>query len=498
MVLILLGLDIERVEWYLSYRDSADTAILSAIRREYPSLSPYLEFIKQRDFQKYNVERLIALGTPKNLVSAIVDLLIEDLYGDKAYRAVVDTFGKYRAYGREKSTYYYILALKKLGRSSYRKKALEFIREKPSSTYAYKLWKELKLDLPPRTKLRLLYFNKRYRQIIEEFPISRETAFYLMSSYYKLRKRNDAYRICKKYRDVLDWNYFLRCAISSEVSGDTALAVEYIKRLHRFKPDKAARLLAWIVLANPKYYNDFMDLKDTHEETLFLKSMLAIRYGDTADALNYLRAIINSSHSAFEKSRAYFWTMKLTEENHLADSVRRVHPFGYYAARLGFPPPVRDTQCIDTTNIKDVVPVLLLEAFGLRKYAFRYVKPSNRLRAAYLLDRFGYYPLSIHLAYSSLGKRPCRDAFDLAFPTPFLPYFREASDSTSVPVSLLYAIAREESRFDTMAVSIAGARGMLQMMPFQFKSRGRGWDFPTGPSRLEPICWQGPITSLMN
>jgi len=47
----------------------------------------------------------------------------------------------------------------------------------------------------------------------------------------------------------------------------------------------------------------------------------------------------------------------------------------------------------------------------------------------------------------------------------FLPAFRAASLESRLPVSLLVAVAWEESRLHADAVSPAGARGLLQLMP---------------------------------
>lgn len=47
----------------------------------------------------------------------------------------------------------------------------------------------------------------------------------------------------------------------------------------------------------------------------------------------------------------------------------------------------------------------------------------------------------------------------------FLPAFRAASLDTTLPVSLLVAVAWEESRLHQDAVSPVGARGLLQLMP---------------------------------
>jgi len=47
----------------------------------------------------------------------------------------------------------------------------------------------------------------------------------------------------------------------------------------------------------------------------------------------------------------------------------------------------------------------------------------------------------------------------------FLASFRAASVDTALPVSLLVALGWEESRLNEDAVSPAGARGLLQLMP---------------------------------
>jgi soluble lytic murein transglycosylase-like protein len=50
-------------------------------------------------------------------------------------------------------------------------------------------------------------------------------------------------------------------------------------------------------------------------------------------------------------------------------------------------------------------------------------------------------------------------------PTAFAGSFRRASHETGLPLSLLAAVAWEESRMDPRALSAAGARGLLQVMP---------------------------------
>ena len=58
--------------------------------------------------------------------------------------------------------------------------------------------------------------------------------------------------------------------------------------------------------------------------------------------------------------------------------------------------------------------------------------------------------------------------------SPYDDYFREAADSVGYDWTLIAAIAFTESRFDSTAVSDAGAQGVMQVMPNTL----RGFDIP--------------------
>ncbi len=60
---------------------------------------------------------------------------------------------------------------------------------------------------------------------------------------------------------------------------------------------------------------------------------------------------------------------------------------------------------------------------------------------------------------------PARGAWELAFPRPWVEEVTRASREAGTPAPLLYAIMREESAFAPTALSRAGARGLLQLMP---------------------------------
>jgi soluble lytic murein transglycosylase-like protein len=63
-------------------------------------------------------------------------------------------------------------------------------------------------------------------------------------------------------------------------------------------------------------------------------------------------------------------------------------------------------------------------------------------------------------------------------PKPFIGAFRGAARETGLPLSMLAAVAWEESRMDPQALSGAGARGLLQLMPGTAKALSTASDDP--------------------
>jgi soluble lytic murein transglycosylase-like protein len=63
-------------------------------------------------------------------------------------------------------------------------------------------------------------------------------------------------------------------------------------------------------------------------------------------------------------------------------------------------------------------------------------------------------------------------------PKAFVPAFKEAAHETALPLSLLAAVAWEESRMNPHARSGAGARGLLQIMPHTARALALEGDTP--------------------
>jgi soluble lytic murein transglycosylase len=86
---------------------------------------------------------------------------------------------------------------------------------------------------------------------------------------------------------------------------------------------------------------------------------------------------------------------------------------------------------------------------------------EHRIAAAHLAAAYGWTMQSVMAANAA----ELTNDLELRFPAPFRETFVAASQTSNVPLSFLYAIARQESIFDPAARSAPGALGVMQLMP---------------------------------
>ena len=70
------------------------------------------------------------------------------------------------------------------------------------------------------------------------------------------------------------------------------------------------------------------------------------------------------------------------------------------------------------------------------------------------------------------------DDVEIRFPLAYEKEINSAAKNTDIPNYVLFALARQESAFNTRATSSAGAMGLIQVMPATAKSTARKYKIP--------------------
>jgi soluble lytic murein transglycosylase len=115
---------------------------------------------------------------------------------------------------------------------------------------------------------------------------------------------------------------------------------------------------------------------------------------------------------------------------------------------------------------------------------------TTKTQAAILASRWGWYAQSIAMQ-AQLGSW---DDVRLRYPRPFESQVARAARQTRIAGDWIYAVIRQESLFRPRAVSSAGARGLMQVLPSTATALAKRWKvaLPSRDALFEP----GPATIL--
>ena len=116
--------------------------------------------------------------------------------------------------------------------------------------------------------------------------------------------------------------------------------------------------------------------------------------------------------------------------------------------------------------------------------------PATKTQAAILASRWGWYAQSIAMQ-AQLGQW---DDVTLRYPRPFDEQVAHAGRQTRIAGDWIYAVIRQESLYRPRAVSSAGARGLMQVMPSTATALAKRWKVPM-PSR-DSLFEPGTATTL--
>jgi len=108
-------------------------------------------------------------------------------------------------------------------------------------------------------------------------------------------------------------------------------------------------------------------------------------------------------------------------------------------------------------------------SYGLEK-----LPEPARPQAVHLAARWGWFDQAIATA----TKQRIFNDYPLLYPRPYDREVREAAKLTGLPFELIYGVMRQESLYRHDAVSSAGARGLLQLLPETARRTAQSWQQP--------------------
>ena len=216
-------------------------------------------------------------------------------------------------------------------------------------------------------------------------------------------------------------------------------------------------------------------------DQLFLTGWLNLRLGRGAEALAQFTKLAEASPAALTQGRAQYWRGRalaaMGQDAAPAYQAASAWPTTYYgqlAAEALRPPRATPARAPDPVwTIADAQGLIahelshvsvLLTAWGQPRRARPFLlrldemapTPGRRAMLATLANGIGLPDLAVALA-----RRAGRDGTMLpeaGWPTPYTP-------PAGVEPAIVLALMRQESSFDDQAVSPAGARGLMQLMP---------------------------------
>ena len=99
---------------------------------------------------------------------------------------------------------------------------------------------------------------------------------------------------------------------------------------------------------------------------------------------------------------------------------------------------------------------------------------TARPQAVQLASRWGWHDQAIMAA----AQQRLFNDYALLYPQPFDRQVRKAAELSKLPPELIYSVMRQESLYRDDAVSAAGARGLLQMLPDTARRTANAWKQP--------------------
>ena len=205
---------------------------------------------------------------------------------------------------------------------------------------------------------------------------------------------------------------------------------------------------------------DINTTKLTHLSIFYL-ALNAINHNKEDLALKYLKAANNKAYFQFDKDKILFWKYQITEDQKSLEDLSNswdINIYSLYALELTNKKPKNIFYDIKQTNNKNIhfntsspfswFPILnksrKISNDEFKKYSNIFTEDSTLPHLAFISERFYRYKNSYFIT----------------------PFKKDLEGINNKRKALIYAIARQESRFIPTSISTAYAMGVMQIMPF--------------------------------
>lgn len=255
-----------------------------------------------------------------------------------------------------------------------------------------------------------------------------------------------------------------------------------------------ALALSWDRNSEALRYFDRVAPVDLDDYALEWQARAAIWNSDWRRLANSIAAMSDTQRGL---TRWRYWAARAAERNDDAKLARQLYEStltddNYYsiasASRLGqtlAPHPER--LVVDEVQLKQIeqLPALIrarelfrseMRDLANQEWAYGYdmLPQTARPQAVQLASRWGWHDQAITTA----AQLRLFNDYALLYPQPFDREVRTAAQLSNLPPELIYSVMRQESLYRTDAVSAAGARGLLQLMPDTARRTARAFKQP--------------------
>ncbi len=414
-----------------------------------------------------------------------VILTLRYLYSNTEYQKFLKTFNDYKKYlksryNRAEAYYYYhrILLLQK--KKTLAKRIADLLLTRYYRTpFSFRVIKSGSKKYPFYKGLSAFY-NGHYKIAIKYLKKSsiHKKFHYLTIAYYRAGYYS---RILKLYRKKLipdSLRYYVALAYERKKKFRKALRefLYTVRHSERYS-GYAAYEISFILVNNPKIYRkagDSFPLNIPNPDYLLRMGLIYMVYGERNRAIAFFEKALKSRDS-FVKSQSLYWLYRITGISAYRDNLLKEHPFSYFAWITRGEKEITSVDSLAYPLIKNNHNFLskgsqywdrfhIFTFLGLNNYALRELKKCRKdikecVEFAYLT---GVDNLTVEIFRKFKSLESKKESLIFGYPLAYWYFIKGETENPFLFISLL----REESHFNHMAISPAGAVGIAQIMPY--------------------------------